>query len=468
MEFNLKQALLALALPPSVPGPGNKKNKRLYFRQPKPNWIGGPSKADKEFLRSGDPSNRDVLVTTEESPKTDMALELTRSILMLFLCVTHKKKAGCSSSIWELPTVISEMIIRQNFPLFYYHRQLYDLNIITITELKHHEREKAQAISVIFDRESCARIEVFMVVGERDDVKYSRYYRDLFQEVTPGHLGKGWRCAHEYGWLVAGDGSKENRYDEWLQIVEGGVCYYDPIKYEDQQVLCMQVIKWLVMNNAPGIKNCTLVICMNHERLSNAKQDNILNAVSTLLLLWRGIGPQKSKVLIMKGNVHNPQSTQEALETLVSATLSGPDFRLENDGRLRLQYGLLPQKPIDPALRELVANSNSFGHEGPVSEPFREWCQRIQRAVTWGPCHSRKVLKTGQREGPNYCVSMTVVPGGRAVQVEYRDQGLGMQANVNQREITVRSRKKTKEEKEQERQRQKLEPQSNGKEPMNA
>ena len=145
---------------------------------------------------------------------------------------------------------------------------------------------------------------------------------------------------------------------------------------------------------------------MNHGRLTNAKQDNILNAVSTFLSLWRAFGPERSKVLIMKGNVHNPQSTQEALETLVLATLSGPDLRLENDGQLRIQYGLLPQKPIDSELRKLVANSNSFAHEGPVSEPFKEWCQEKQYAVTWGPCHSRKVLKTGQRNGCNYRLSL--------------------------------------------------------------
>ena len=444
-------------VPESEPGPGNMP----YAQNLIPNWM-PLTDNDTKFLENGDASNKDVQVTIGESTKADTTLDQqVPTVVFFFLGVMDKlKDYGCF--LWLLPDHIAEQIIRQYLPLFGYHRQQHDLNIITITGLQFFQAEKARAISIIFNRESHARIEVFVVFGEKNGKAFSAFHRNQFQYRVLGPLGVPWHHAHGTDFLTPGNGAPSNRYHRWLQIKEDGVCCFDPIHYDNQEYLFQDVLKWLVMVNGPDINYCTLVICMNHDRLTVTKQDNILNAVSTFLWLWGALGPKRSKVLILKGNVHNPQSTEEALENLITATLSGPDIRLENTGRLRIDYGLRPQEPINPTLRKLVANSHLFEHEGPVSAAVRAWCRARQRPVLWGRNHST----TGQRHGSNYSVTMNQLwnPRGRAVKVECIYQGLGMGANVNRREFIVSARKKTKEEKAEER--QKLAQPSNGEEPM--
>ena len=385
-----------------------------------------------------------------------------RLMLIEFFLAVAKKDDKCL--LWRLPDIIAESIVRKNFSLFKYSRQRHDLNIITITQMRQHEAEKARAVASIFHQVSNphAKTQVFMIAGTDNDVKWSLMHRSLFQGKSIGPLNEGWRPAFRYEHFQDPNGNWTKR-SRWAKLENDGVYCFDPITFDSQNVLFQEVIKWLVMTDAPSIKFCTLVICMNHDPLTVAKQDNVLNALSSFLLPWTRMGPQKSKVLILKGNMNNPQSTQEALETLVRATLSGPDLRLDNTtGRLSIGYGLPSQEPIVPELRKLVARSNSQESEGPVSADVRDWCRSIQHPVIWGRFHAT----TGQRRGFNFYVSMNRVPGGRAVQVECMDQEFGVGTNLNLRQFIVRARKKTKEEKKEERQRLKQESKGSGKQPM--
>lgn len=419
---------------------------------------------DALFQETENPSNRDVEVTVEESTiPDDAALDQMRLMLIQFFLAVSKKDDLCL--LWSLPDLIAESIVRKNFSLFGYFRQQHDFIRIRITHLGHHEAEKARAVASIFHQVSNphAKTQVFMIGADDDVKKFSWGHRSLFQGKSIGPLNSMWRPAFLNEQVQDLNGNWTRRV-RWAKIQNDGVYFFDPIMFESQKLLFQEVLKWLLMFDAPSIVFCTLVICMNHDPLTVTKQDNVLNALSSLLLPWTRMGPKKSKVLILKGNMKNQQSTQEALETLVKATLSGPDLQLDNTtGQLRIGYGLSPQEPIDPKLMQLVARSNSQESEGPVSADLRTWCENFQRPLLWGRLHAT----TGQQQGFNFIVSMNRVPrGGRAVQVQRTDQGFGMGTNFNSRQLIVRTLKRTKEDKREERQRLKEESKGNGKQPM--
>lgn len=453
--------LLRQVPPPYAPSPAH----QTYAPQmvPQPHDIEHTT-SDEE---SEYPSTSDIQVTIHDKGiEPDTALDRICTLVLWFACVAYgtleegedgkKRLKNKESSIPVLGIDIVDTIVRGNLIVFGRDRCPSHLTMITIRDHNRLRTEKARAILKIANTPSQASLQVLMLKGTEDDVSYSFGYPNLFQGRGPGKLGALWRKAFQDGWIIQ-NGHRPKKYIQWAELIENGVFFFDAVAFDYPGDLFQEIFRWLVMANAPKFEFCILVISLNHGQLTVTKQDNILNAVSTLLFLWRGIGPQTSQVLILKGNVQSSQSTQKALETLVRATLTGPDIRLENKtGLLIVRYGLRKQEPIDEALRDLVAKSNSQKSVGPVVSYYQELCRAMQRAFTWGPRHAT----TGQEHVRNIFVKMTQVVGGRAVEVsEEEEEEAGMHSTTTTSHVEVSANPKT-----SKRQRQK----KHGKEPMEA